>query len=142
MKINEDHIRRTISVARRSHFKRFMNGSLFVLDDEIISNGWSHFSHVRLNETSSIHAEIHALGRARHTNLEGATAYLAAISRKSGNVTNSRPCLACAIAMRAAGIEQVVYTTSPSKYAILDLEEDLSNLKIYRLHRVKELIEA
>lgn len=99
---------------------------------EILSDGCAHVSNIRMTELASVHAEIHALGRGRHRKLEGATAYVMAQARKSGNTVVGKPCLVCAIAMRSAGIREVIYSISNNDFAKLDLESDLSKLKVYR----------
>lgn len=116
---------------KRSTHKRHMTGCVIVKKNKIISNGCSHSSSFRLNELSSIHAEIHALGRGRHDDLTNAVAYVMTMARKSGNLTNSAPCQTCAIALRAAGIKKAIYTVDNVTYTEINLEEDLSHLKVY-----------
>ena len=117
----------------RSPHRRHMVGAVIVSKSgEILSDGCAHVSDLRLSELASIHAEIHALGRGRHRTMQGATAYVMAQARKSGNTVVGKPCLVCAIAMRSAGIEKVVYSINNNDFAILDLESDLSKLKVYR----------
>lgn len=119
------------SIDRSTH-KRHMTGCVIVnRKNKILSNGCSHSSSFRLNELHSIHAEIHALGRGRHEDLDRAIAYIGTKARKSGNVVNSAPCLTCAIALRAAGIFDVFYTIGENEFKYLNLEDDLSHLKIY-----------
>lgn len=103
---------------------------MIVKKNNILSDGCSHASHLRMNELHSIHAEIHALGRGRHELLTNATAYIATMARKSGNIVFSAPCLTCAIALRSAGVMEVVYST-PDGFKKMNLEDDLSNLKVY-----------
>lgn len=98
---------------------------------EIISDGCAHTPNIRMAEFTSIHAEIHALGRGRHSELQGATAYVMAKARKSDNVVTGKPCISCAIALRTAGIERVYYS-SPNGFKELNLNKDLSRLKVYR----------
>lgn len=117
----------------RCPHRRHMVGAVIVnRNNEVISDGCAHTPTERLAEFTSIHAEIHALGRGRYRGLQGATAYVMAMARKSGNVVVGRPCVSCAIAMRAAGIQTVFYSTGEGKYAELNLEQDLSWLKVYR----------
>ena len=119
-------------VTSRCPHKRHLVGAVIVSKrGEIISDGCAHTPNIRLTEFTSVHAEIHALGRGRHSDLEGSTAFVMAIARKSGNVVTGKPCISCAIALRAAGIETVFYST-PAGYQELDLEKDLSKLKVYR----------
>lgn len=122
------------AIARSTH-KRYMTGCVIVSKSgEIVSAGCAHASNFRLRELHSIHAEIHALGRARHIDLSNAIAYVGTCARKSGNVTLSAPCLTCAVALRAAGIKLVYYTVpavNHFRFFPCDLEADLSNLKVY-----------
>jgi deoxycytidylate deaminase len=52
-------------------------------------------------------------------------------ARKSGNIVTGKPCISCAIALRSAGITEVFYST-PVGFKLLDLDKDLSRLKVYR----------
>jgi len=52
------------------------------------------------------------------------------MARKSGNITLSAPCLTCAIALKSAGINDVIFSTKFG-YKIINLEDDLSHLKVY-----------
>jgi tRNA(Arg) A34 adenosine deaminase TadA len=108
-----------------------MTGAVFVYKNEIISNGCAHASSFRLRELASIHAEIHCLARSRHLNLTGAVAYVMTMARKSGNLTFSMPCIVCAIALRSAGIKEAIYTTENGAFSKINLEKDLSHLKVY-----------
>jgi deoxycytidylate deaminase len=120
---------------RSTHIKHMTGCVIVDKKGKIISNGCAHTSSFRINQLNSIHAEIHALGRGRYKNLDGAIVYVQTIARKSGNVTLAKPCLTCAIALRTAGIKEVIYTIGFRgpfvDTAILDLEEDLSHLKVY-----------
>jgi deoxycytidylate deaminase len=110
-----------------------MTGCVIVAKKKIISTGCSHSSSFRLSQLHSIHAELHALLRGRHSNLRNATAYIGTKARKSGNIVNSAPCLACAIALRAAGVMDVYYTVSKGNMEYMSLEDELifSGLKVY-----------
>lgn len=99
---------------------------------EVVSDGWAHMSALRLKEIHSMHAEIHALGRARHLDLTGAVMYVFAYRKNTLATVFSMPCLTCAVAMRSAGITHAVYSTGDMTYDTLDLESDLSELKVYR----------
>jgi len=118
--------------ARCPHKRHQMGCVLTDSHGAIISDGCAHASNIRLAQTTSMHAEIHCLGRGRYRSLRGTTAYVMARARKSGNVTIGKPCLTCAIAMRSAGVEKVFYSVSNGVYAELDLESDLSKLKVYK----------
>jgi deoxycytidylate deaminase len=124
-----------IKATKRSTHKRHQTGCVIVdKKGEILSTGCSHSSSFRMNELHSIHAEIHALGLGRHKNLNGATAYVCTIARKSGNKTYSAPCLTCAIALKSAGIEEVVFSVGGMDDWCEHLVEWLiqdANLKVY-----------
>ncbi len=116
----------------RSTHKRHMSGCVIVnRKGDIISDGCSHASSFRLNELNSIHAEIHAVARGRHDNLRGCIAYIQTTARKSGNIVVGKPCLSCAISLRSVGIETAIYTVDNETFAGLDLEADISHLKVY-----------
>jgi tRNA(Arg) A34 adenosine deaminase TadA len=118
--------------AKRSTHKRYQTGCVIVnRRGEIVSDGCAHSSDRTLKELRSIHAEIHALGRARHLNLEGNVAYVATFARKSRNLVNSAPCFTCAIAMKSAGINEVIFTLNNDNYKRINLNDSLSNLKVY-----------
>lgn len=122
---------RAAYIAERCTFKRFKVGAVLVKQDRVISEGWAHVPQMRLANTRSMHAEIHALARGRHQNLHGATIFVATVSRKSGNRTNSRPCVSCAAALRAAGVRLAVYTIAGGKQEMFDLDAPFRNLKLY-----------
>ena len=104
-------IEEAIKIAKRSSTGKYMMGCVIVRNNEIISNGWAHIPTQRNWRLYSMHAEMHALVRGRRSDLQDAHIYIAAISRKSGMLTNARPCLDCVIALRAAGIFNCHYTT-------------------------------
>lgn len=76
---------------------------------EVIATGWAHpcAMHLRL---VSMHAEQHCLRRVDLDDVAGATAYIATISAKSGNLTTARPCLDCVRMLEQAGVLRVCYT--------------------------------
>lgn len=118
-------------VTKRSTHKRYQVGAVIVKRGIVVADGCAHSSCRRLSQLESIHAEIHALARSRHLDLRGATAYVLTRSRKSGNMTTGLPCLTCAIALRSAGVENVKYSTREGVFNEMNLEDDLSHLKIY-----------
>jgi deoxycytidylate deaminase len=129
--LNDYLIQELIKITNRSPLKRHMVGCILVSNNKIISNGWAHIGQYRLAEVNSMHSELHALGRGRHRNMKGATAFVMARARKSGNITFGRPCLCCSIALKSAGVEKVFYSTSGNSFKCLNLEDDLSKLKVY-----------
>ena len=117
---------------KRSTHSRWMTGCVIVdKNGKIISDGCSHASSFRINSLHSIHAEIHALARGRYKDLSDCIAFVQTIARKSGNTTVAKPCLTCAISLRTAGIKTAVFTVDSKKFEILDLEKDISHLKVY-----------
>jgi pyrimidine deaminase RibD-like protein len=99
-----------LGIALRSPIMSFKTGCVIVTDDDVFT-GWSHRSHISLKSTPwSMHAELHALKRARW-DVEGATVYVANISAR-GNITTGRPCReSCWPLMEKLKIEKVIYTT-------------------------------
>lgn len=94
------------------------HGAIVVRAGSVLSTGlnkWRtdmHTSRVLFDEGRrldvSVHAEIDALSRAKHT--KGATIYIARVNRK-GEPRYSKPCKNCAKAIKAAGISKIIYTT-------------------------------
>ena len=123
----------TKKIAARSSIGRHQTGAVISLDGKIVSNGWSHVPHYKLRSKRSLHAELHALARARHLNLYNAIICIATIARKSGNYVSAKPCLDCAIALKAAGISQVYYTLNNDWNDYLNLEAPATfhDLKVY-----------
>lgn len=127
---------RAAHIAQRCNFKRFQVGAVLVdKNGHVLSQGWAHVPETRLTTALSMHAEIHALARAKHVDLRGTFCFVATISRKSGNRTNSRPCATCAVALRAAGVVAAVYTTGNETHETLDLEAPFYGLKLYQAER-------
>lgn len=132
----DNHIHKAlIKSTKRSTHKRHQTGCVIVdKKGNILTAGCSHASSLRLSELHSIHAEIHALGRGRYENLRNATAYIATMARKSGNFVYSAPCLTCAIALKVAGINTVIFSTGGMddwcEHQVEWLIEE-ANLKVY-----------
>ena len=99
-----------IKIASRSMNKKHLTGCVIANGNGVISNGWAHTGQWRRSNLYSVHAEIHALMRGKHQFLEGATAHIACVAKKSGNVRNALPCLSCATALIGYGIEHAEYT--------------------------------
>jgi deoxycytidylate deaminase len=117
-----NHITEAIKVASRSTIRTHKTGCIIV-----------DRPHYRLRSKRSLHAEIHALARARYINLFGATAYVATISGKSGNIVNAKPCLDCAIALQSAGVTVVWFTLPNGDGNWLNLNDPATfdDLKVY-----------
>lgn len=110
-------IHKALKIAERSTHRKHMTGCIIAdvsgKTPVIVSQGWSHIGNWDYGTgLYSVHAEIHALIRARPLSIKGCIAYVGTIARKSGNITNALPCLTCATALVAAGIEDVVYSVS------------------------------
>lgn len=131
-----EFIDEAIKIATRSSLMRHRTGAVIVRDGKIISNGWSHIPATRvLTSRRSLHAELHALSRTRHRiNINGATCYIATLSRADNRV-NSWPCLHCAIALRAAGILRVCFTTYTGHFSIGLADIVFEGLKVYEPNR-------
>jgi tRNA(Arg) A34 adenosine deaminase TadA len=129
-----ENIRRNLNKAtKRSTHKKFQTGCVIVnRNGDIVSDGCSHISAFRYNSMHSVHAEIHALARGRYIDLKDCVAFVQTTARKSGNKTLGMPCLTCAIALKSAGIEVAIYTVDNYRFAGLELEEDISHLKVYK----------
>lgn len=127
-------IRKALDKAtKRSPQGKFQTGCVIVnKKGNIISDGCSHSSAFRMNELHSIHAEIHALARGRNNQLEGSVAFVQTIAKKSGNKTLAMPCLSCAVALKGVGIDTAIYTVDNDSFSALDLEADISHLKVYK----------
>lgn len=128
-----DFIEEAVKIARRSDIRKHKTGAVILKDAKIVSNGWSHVPHYKLRSKRSLHAEIHALGRARHLDLKGAVVAIATIASKSGNVVGAKPCLDCAIALHAAGVMHVHYTINSQWNDSLNLSAPaiFDDLKVY-----------
>lgn len=121
-----------VKATRRSTHSRYQTGCVILnRRGEIVSDGCSHSSSRTLKELRSVHAEIHALGRGRHIDLTDCVAYVVTMARKSRNLVNSAPCFTCAIAMKSAGIKEVIFSLNNFEYKIINLEDNLSKLKVY-----------
>jgi deoxycytidylate deaminase len=128
-------IAETKKVAGRSSIGKHKTGAVIVRNGRIISNGWSHVPHYKLRSKRSLHAEIHALARARHLNLNNTDIYVVTIAQ-SGSLVNAKPCLDCAIALKAAGVVTAFYSHNYLSLCELDLstEEHFADLKVYELN--------
>jgi deoxycytidylate deaminase len=123
-----------IKIAGRSSIGKHRTGAIIVnKHGVIISNGWSHVPHYKLHsEKRSLHAELHALARARHIKIKGTSIVIATLTRSS-NIVNAKPCLDCAIALRAAGLHTAFFTVNAytQEWIELDHESHFEDLKVY-----------
>lgn len=120
-----------IRIARRSPHQRYKTGALIIAGHGVYT-GWAHYG-IRLSETYSVHAELHALQRARHVDLSGATIYIATVRCKSDRIVLSKPCAVCAAALHAAGVTNIYYavgsTADDPKFKLLNVHD---SLKVYK----------
>lgn len=128
-------IKKSKKIAQRSSHRRYKTSCLIVAPrDEIVSWGVSHTSSTIYSNLLSLHAETHALFKARHLDLRGHSAYICTISGRSGNCTWGKPCLHCCISLRAAGIDKIYYTTPGGDFeGPTDFENELESLKDYSM---------
>jgi deoxycytidylate deaminase len=126
-----NYIDEAIKIAKRSDIRKHKTGAILIRNEKIISNGWSHVPHYKVRGRS-LHAEMHALARARHLNLNSTECVVFTLSA-AGNRVSGKPCLHCAIALRAAGITTVTYSHPYFGWASLDLfdESTFDDLKVY-----------
>jgi tRNA(Arg) A34 adenosine deaminase TadA len=129
MNINNEEL---IKIAKRSTHRRFLTGALiFNKKGEVLSRGWSHTG-FKMTNLLSIHAEMHCLWRARHLDLNDCSIFVMTISGRSGNITTSRPCLNCAVALRSVGIDKIYYSLPGGViFGPTDFDEELDRLKDY-----------
>ncbi len=126
-----------LKMARRSPLDGHKNGTVIARKGEVLTTGWSHVSHlVGLYGLHSLHAEIHALARGRHLDLTGVTVINACFT-PAGLLTNARPCLTCAIALRSAGCTQVIYSSAHVSWGVLTLDYSLKGLKLYGARKAR-----
>lgn len=111
-----------LSVSQLSDYPRIKIGAVITKGGDIISVGFnrkkSHPFQKKYNihrgcgdeSKDYIHAEISAIVKARHQDLEGATIY---VSRNNANGDRAmcRPCSACMKAIMDAGIKKIFYTS-------------------------------
>lgn len=118
--------------AARSSHRRYKTGAVIVdAKGNILCWGTSHTPTIKMNNHLSIHSEIHALSKVRHLDLSGCSVYIATVSGKSGRQTSAKPCLHCAVALSAAGITKIHYTTRQGWVGPVNFEDELDTLKDY-----------
>lgn len=116
-----------LSESSHSTYTRIRIGTVIVRGNKIISKGanlcTSHPQQRKFNVLSgreapahALHSEMHAIVRAR-TSLEGCTLYVSRLDRR-GLWADCRPCPACSLAIKLAGIAVVVYTSPKGIHTI------------------------
>lgn len=123
-----------VKIAKRSTHKRYLTGAvIFNRHGDVLSKGWSHTG-FKMYNLLSVHAEMHCLWRARHLDLTGCSIYVVTIAGKSGNLTTGKPCINCAIALQAAGVEIFFYSLPGGEISGPNfIEDELDNLKDYSI---------
>ena len=109
--------------SKQSTYTRVKIGAVIAQGNKVISKGanlstshpiqayWNRVTN-RLAPANNLHAEMHALVRAKRSgeSLEGATIYIARLDRNN-QLSQCRPCVACMAALTNAGIHTVIHTT-------------------------------
>lgn len=128
----EKYLSEAARIAKRSHFHRHRTGAIITNSKgQIISNGWSHVPNGG-TQLRSLHAEMHAIARGRHNDLNGATIWIVTLT-KANYRTIAQPCAHCAIALAGAHIENVVF--SSDRNSIREVSPELL-LKRYKTLKV------
>lgn len=116
-----------------STYTRVRIGSVIVQSGKIVGKGanlaTSHPQQKRYNNLAkrvapahALHSELHAIIRVKRESLVGSHIYIARLDR-CGIWADSRPCPACSLAIKLAGISLVSYTSRSGIHTILS--EDL-----------------
>ena len=117
-----------LSESAASTYTRIRIGTVIVRGAKIVSRGanlcTSHPLQKRFNTLASrdapahaLHSEMHAIVNAKGKVLTGCTLYVARLDRR-GLWADCRPCPACSLAIRMAGIALVVYTSPKGIHTI------------------------
>ena len=121
-----------LSESALSTYSRVRIGTVITRGSRIVSRGanlsTSHPLQRRFNDLAkriapahALHSELHAIIRAKGESLHGCHLYVARLDRR-GLWADCRPCPACSLAIRMAGIAVVVYT-SPKGIHTIKAEE-------------------
>lgn len=110
----EDIKQRCVELANKSTF-RTHHGSVISYKCYIIGSGYNLNLHSNFaehfNELKTLHAEMIAVMRVKNKKLlENATLYVTRISKKTGKLTYSRPCIVCRSMMNSFHIHNICYT--------------------------------
>ena len=134
-----------LAVAKRGTCKRRNYGAIIIVNDEIISTGYSGAprgkpnclflkdcpriiqnipSGERYDLCISVHAEQNAIISAARRDMIGGTMYIAGFEMETGLVVDSNPCYLCTRFIMQAGIEVVKFTKSHEikNFGILELK--------------------
>ena len=121
-----------LAESARSTYQRVRIGAVIVRGNYMISAGanlaTSHPLQKKFNDAARrlapqhcLHAELHAIVKAKDEDLSGCHIYVARLD-KLGRWAHCRPCAACTLAIRLAGITEVTYTT-PKGIVTIPTEE-------------------
>lgn len=117
-----------LTTSASSTYSRIRIGTVIARGNKIVSRGanlcTSHPLQKRFNTLASreapahaLHSEMHAIVNAKGKNLTGCTLYVSRLDRR-GLWADCRPCPACSLAIRMAGIAIVVYTSPKGIHTI------------------------
>lgn len=105
-------LERAAKIALKSNMYR-QHGAVIVIGDQIVAEGYNH-DYIRLCHKYSIHAEVHAINKARklRMDLTEADLYVVRIGKQSMDypLRYSRPCESCAEYIKKVGIKRVYYS--------------------------------
>lgn len=125
MQINEQQIqlckskqklflKKAANFATKSNVRSNRHGCVIVKDNEIISEGYNHYTNY-LNHEFTIHAEVDAIIKLKkmNKNLVGCELYVVRIGTDNmGNpLKYSRPCIKCTNEIIKTGIRKVYFST-------------------------------
>lgn len=116
------HIARALEASTASDVPRTKLGAIIAHGNRVVGQGCNitktHPEQDRYNNLvgnkrprAQLHAEMSAILRVGLDNCEGATIYVGRFDKR-GRLAEARPCRACALAIRGAGIKRAVYTTA------------------------------
>jgi deoxycytidylate deaminase len=105
----------------KSNYRRVNIGAVLVVGNYLAARGANldkaHPLQYKYNERSrrppsshKLHAEVHALINSKQLDLTNGTVYVGRLDR-NGTLAMCRPCKACRMALRKAGISTMIYTT-------------------------------
>ena len=133
------------TVIKRSTCLRRQYGAIIVKNDEIIATGYNGAPRGRKNCVDlgrcsreelnvprgeryelcrSVHAEANAIISAARRDMVGGTLYLAGKDAATGEIlSDATSCAMCRRLIINAGLERVVIRTSPTEYAVVNVED-------------------
>ena len=110
-------------LSAKSNHPKHQLGCVIVDKNRIVSVGFNKIkTHTKSTHAfQMLHAELDAIIGVDKEELRGCTAYLYR-NTKNGNLAISKPCLACEMALKEAGVKTVHYTVDGG-YETLSLKE-------------------